>query len=285
MGFRIITHDRKAHMDELLASALLSIHLNENPIEIARIPSRDAAVMVEKGEYSDTDWFLDCGMKYSPDQRLFDHHQDRDLGSAALLVFEAFFPHLQESELAEYIRLISRVDTGGIRVLDDYDVVGESQSYWSFSQKLLLKSFESEPLKILELFRAGLEDRIRFERAKKEAELWLQTEHHTEIFQLQGINVLVYHTRPPRELASPIRAVDGKIVDENEIHAILSFDDESEENRVLFRTNRGHDLLDFTLSAPKETRFCHQGGFLLKFTPENQQEWQQIILASRLRQE
>ena len=284
MGFRIITHDRKAHMDELLASALLSIHLKEDPLEIVRIPSRDAAVMVEKGDYSENDWFLDCGMKFSPDQRLFDHHQERELGSAALLIFETFFPHLQESELADYIRLISRVDTGGIRVLDDYDVVSESQSYWSFSQKLVLKSFEADPLKILEIFRAGLEDRIRFERAKKEAELWLQTEHHTEIFQLDGINILVYNTRPPRELASPIRAVDGKIVDENEIHGILSFDDENEENRVLFRTNRGHDLLDFTLSAPKDVKFCHQGGFLMKFKPGDNREWQEIILDSRIKQ-
>ncbi len=268
-------------MDEVLASALLWIHKGEAPGEILRIPPRDAAVMVQEGKYSENDWFLDCGMAYDPEKHLFDHHHNSDLGSAARLVFEHFFPHLEQSELGEYINLVSRVDTGGLRVLDDYESVHETQQYWSFSQKLLLRQFEESPLSILEIYRSGLEDKILFEKAKQQAELWLQTEHHTDIVQVEGVNILVYNTPPPRELASPIRAVDGRIVDENDIHGILSFDEENTENRVLFRTNRGHDILDFTLSSPVKTQFCHQGGFLLKFRPSAEDEWKNIVKTSK----
>ena len=282
MAYTIITHDRKAHLDEVLASALLSIHLKEDPDKILRIPSQEAAVRVKNGMRSSRDWFLDCGLEFNIKEQLFDHHQENDLGCAALLVFETFFPHLQDSELGDYIRLVSRVDTGGLRVLDDYEMVRESQDYWSFSQKLLMRRFESDPKGIVSLFREGLEDKIRFEQAKKQADLWLQTEHHTEIREIEGINVLHYHAKPPEELASAIRAVDGKLVDEHDIDAIYSFDDKDLNNRVLFRTNRGHDNLDFCRSNPKETVFCHQGGFLLKFTPHQEDEWIRIIKESAL---
>ncbi len=277
MAYRIVTHDRKAHMDELLASALLSIHLGEEPAEILRIPSQEAAGMVGSGNYSEEDWFLDCGMVFHPEGRLFDHHQDSTLGSAALLVFESLFPLLQESELADYIRLVSRVDTGGLRVLDDYEAVSETQHYWSFSQKLLLKSFEKNPKMILTLFREGLEDKIRFERAKKRASEWLETEHHTEIRKIGGLTVLIYHAQPPAELASAIRAVDGKIVDENEVDAIYSHDERVPENRVFFRTNWGHDRVNFNLANPQNPVFCHQGGFLMKFIPRDENEWIKLM--------
>ncbi|OQY32986.1 MAG: hypothetical protein B6241_09515 [Spirochaetaceae bacterium 4572_59] len=282
MAYKIITHDRKAHIDEVLASALLSIHLGEEPTEIIRMSSQLASEKVKQSEPDPDVWFLDCGMVHDPERRLFDHHQDNQLGCAASLVFQEFFPHLQDSELADYIQLVSKVDTRGLRVLDDYDEVHESQSYWSFSQKLLMKSFETNPKAIVTLFREGLEDKIRFEQAKKKASLWLETEHHTEIQRVGEINVLLYHVQPPEELASAIRAVDGKIVDEHEIDAIYSFDDKEPENRVFFRTNGGHDRLDFTRSSPAHIAFCHQGGFLMKFIPENDQEWIKIIKASAL---
>ena len=48
MSYKIITHSGKAHMDELLASALLSLHLGETPVSIERIDSQDAARLVEE---------------------------------------------------------------------------------------------------------------------------------------------------------------------------------------------------------------------------------------------
>ena len=281
MAYRIITHDRKAHLDEVLASAFISIHLGEPPECIIRMPSQEAAAKVAAGDFTEEDWFIDCGMIFDPEKQLFDHHQDNKLGSAALLVFETFFPGMNDSEVAEYIRLVSRVDTGGLRVLDDYEIVNETQKYWSFSQKMLMKTFEEHPESITALFKAGLEDKIRFEKAKRKAERWLETAHHTEICRVEGVNILVYHARPPVELASAIRAVDGQLVDENEIHAILSYDEKVDENRVLFRTNWGHALLNFALSRPQTPVFCHQGGFLMKFIPATPQEWRHLIRESR----
>lgn len=281
MAYTIITHDRKAHLDEVLAAALLGIHLQEDPAEILRIPSREAAQRVAAGEIGPEEWFLDCGMAFDKEARLFDHHQEGSLGCAALLVFQSFFPHLEESELGDYIRLASRVDTEGLRSLDDYETVGESQFYWSFSQKLLLKQFEADPKPIVQLVRKGLEDKIRFEEAKREAARWAEEDGHCEILRVDDIKVLVYRACPPVELAPAVRAVDGSLIDRDEIHAVYSFDERAPENRVLFRTNWGHERLDFTQARPAKSLFCHQGGFLLKFRPAGEEEWIKLVRDSR----
>ena len=46
MSYNIITHDGKAHMDELLGSALLALHLGEVPENIERMNAQEAADLV-----------------------------------------------------------------------------------------------------------------------------------------------------------------------------------------------------------------------------------------------
>ena len=280
MGYRIITHDGKAHMDELTASAFLVLAQGEFPSEILRIDSRDAERMVREGDCGEDDWFLDCGMVFDPKRKMFDHHQDGELSSTVLMVFEHFFPELKDSRLHDDVALLSRVDTRGLRSLNDYETLDESMSYWSFSQKLLLKGFESKPVESLSLVCDALRDRIDFEEKRHEALIWLQGEGRIEVVELGGERVLNYLVPPPEGMASALRSADKEMVDELEIAAVCSMDVEDSAERSLFRTIYGQERLDFTLSSPNEILFCHPGGFLLKFRDEEGDEWKTLFLDS-----
>ena len=282
MPYKIITHDGKAHMDELLASALIALHLNEEPVQIDRIDSQEVAKMVSEGRFSDDTYFIDCGMVYDSKRKLYDHHQDKDCDSAALLIFNEFFPHLKDSDLHRYIELVSKVDTRGAMSLDDFDLISESREYLTFSQGILLRSFSDDPMPVLRIFIDGLGDKINFEQLKAEAALWLDIEGHVEMIRVDGLNVLKYLQKPPAELVSPLRSASGPVIDKNEIAAILSFDDKIPEAKTFYRTDYGHDLVDFSLSNPKQTIFKHHGGFLMKFIPSSDDEWIDIIKAAHL---
>lgn len=280
MAYTIITHDGKAHLDELLGTALLALHMGAEPREIIRMDAQKASKMVEEGNIPENSWFVDCGMRFEPDKKFFDHHQDRELDCAALLVFDHFFKHLQGTELHEYIQLVSKVDTKGAMSLDDFHLISESRDYFSFSHNILLRTFEDNPMMVLKLMLLGLEDKIAFEKAKQVAALWRQEPGHIEIVQVEGIKVLVYLEKPPSELVSPLRSEISRLVEEHGIAATLSFDDKVPGARTLYRTNFGHNLINLSNSKPDNTLFCHQGGFLLKFLPSEDQEWKRLVAES-----
>ena len=280
LPYKIITHDGKAHMDELLGSALFALHMGEEPESVERTDSRVAADMVRDGNIPADACFIDCGLVYDSAGNLFDHHQNGELDSAALLIFNEFFPHLKGTDLHKYLELVSKVDTRSPMALDDFDVVSESRDYLSFSQGILLKAFQDDPMPVLRIFIRGLEDRISFEKAKAEACLWLETEGHIDIVRVGALNVMRYLVKPPSGLVSPLRSAVGSIIDENNIAAILSFDDRIPEALTLYRTDTGHDLVDFSRCKPSETLFNHPGGFLLKFIPADDEEWFKLVKQS-----
>ncbi len=282
MSYKVITHNGKAHLDELLGCALLALHLGEEPDTIERIDSQEASRIVASGQIPDNTYFIDCGFVLDSGRNLFDHHQDRELDSAALLVFNEFFPQLRSTELYDYIKLVSKVDTKGPMSLDDFEVVSESKDYWSFSQKILLRTFEENPILVVRIFINGLEDKIQFEKAMEEGAQWLEETGNIEIVEIESKKILKYLKKPPTNLVSPIKSVLSKIIDVNEIAAILSFDDKLLDARVLYRTNIGHYEIDFSKSTPTNSIFNHQGGFLLKFVPSHNREWIDLVKESLL---
>ncbi len=181
MSYTIITHDGKAHMDELLGSALLALHIGKEPEKIERINSQDAANIVASGNISEDTYFIDCGLVLDSEKGLFDHHQDRDLDSAVLLLFDKYFSHMKDTELHDYIKLVSKVDTKGAMSLDDFHLVSESREYFSFGQGILLNTFENDPMLVLKIFIDGLNDKISFEIAKQKAAVWLKETGNIEI--------------------------------------------------------------------------------------------------------
>jgi len=280
MSYKIITHNGKAHMDELLGSALLALHLEEIPENIERMDSQEAADIVANGKLPDDTYFIDCGLVLDSEKGLFDHHQNRDLDSAVLLIFDKFFSHMKGTELHDYIKLVSKVDTKGAMSLDDFHLVSESRDYFSFGQGILLKTFENDPMLVLKIFIDGLDDKISFEKLKQKADTWLKEPGNIEIVEVDYIKVIKYIKKAPSELVSAIRSVISKIVDDNDITAILSFDDKQPDILTFFRTNFGHDSIDFSNSEPSETIFNHKGGFLMKFIPADNDEWKRLIKES-----
>jgi hypothetical protein len=277
MSYTIITHDGKAHMDELLASAILSIYKGENPKEILRLPSGEAAEKVVMEETAPHKYYLDCGLHFDRDRNLFDHHQDRELDSTALLILNTLFPGLEGTELHDYITLVSRIDNRGPKSLNDFDVIDESRFYFTMGQKLILKAFEEDPKSVVDLYARGIKDNMEFEKEKRAARLWLSQEENVTMERVDQLRVLHFNIRPPAELITPLRAVDDEIVDEHKIQVIYSFDDKDESARTLYRTYHGHEDLDFTRSKPDTLHFCHQSGFLMKFTPSSENEWRDIL--------
>lgn len=280
--FRIITHTGKAHLDELVGSALLTLVKERQPDEIIRQENRETEKWIEEDALDTGDWVLDCGLVFDPERQMFDHHQDGSLPSTALMIFDEYFPELKNSRLHDSLILLSRVDTGGIQALNDYGNLDESGSYCSFSQKLLLKGFELDPLDAVRMVSEALRDNIAFEHMRNKALLWLENREHTEVLEFEDVKVLSYRVQPPFELASALRSADKEMVDEQKIGAVFSFDEKNPAGRALFRTGHGLDSLDFSLCNPSKTIFCHPGGFLLKFEPSTEEEWKSLLKESIL---
>lgn len=282
LSYKVIIHDGKAHMDELLGLVFLSIHKNELPSSVERVHPEDAAIMVKENKISPDIYYIDCGMKLDPEKNLYDHHQSGDLDCSALLMFDLFFPDLKESKLHKYLSTVSKVDTTGPNSLEDFNIKSESIRYFGFSQKIILKEFEKDPINIVSIFKSGIKDMLDFEKKCVLAEIWIKKEEHTSIASISGLNVLKYTTPPPIELSSAVKSVDSDIIDNNDIDVIYSFDKSDTKVRTLFRTLKGDKRVNFNRAAVSELKFCHKSGFLLKFIPSNNEEWESIIKEASL---
>lgn len=280
MSYSVVTHDGKAHMDELIGIALLAYNKNELPTQIQRVDSNEASILVRNKEPNE--YFIDCGLIYDPLNGYFDHHQSAELDSAALLVFNHFNQELINTDFHEYIKLLSLIDTKGPIAVSDFKYNSESVKYFSFTQTLLLKQFENEPLLIVELFYKGIKEIIEFESDKKRASIWLSEKGNIRIEIVNGLNVLIYEKNPPVDLYRAIKSIDSSIIESNSIDAIYSYDKEDPSKRVLYRTLIGHNKINFSKSNCTNILFCHVGGFLLKFIPIDSHEWQKIILESKI---
>jgi hypothetical protein len=277
MSYKIITHNGKAHIDEILGCALLALHLNEDPEMVERINSQNVGQMVADGSIPQNTYVIDTGLVLDSKKKLFDHHQDGKLPSSALLIFNEFFSHLEGTELHDYVKLVSRVDTQNITSLNDYSPVSETNDYWSFMHEMLVRTFEDNPMIVLTIMIGGIKDKIEFEQAKRQASIWRQEPGNIEITSIGSLNILVYLKQPPSELKSALKAETEHLIEEKGISITFSIDDKNPEIRNLYRTQIGHHLVDFTRCHPANTLFIHPGGFFLKFIPAEDTEWVKIV--------
>ena len=282
MPYTIITHSGKAHIDEVLATAALAVHRGEYPAEIRRMSSNDAAEMVAAGNVPANCWVIDCGLKYNPERRLFDHHQDKELPSAALMLFTHLFPELEGTDLHAYFELVSRVDTRGARSLDDSEVIGESRDYWSFTQQLLVRIFEKDPAAVLDIVARGLSEKINLEEVKKTAAEWVGFPGRLVSEDIGGMTALAYMEQPPIEVFDGLQGIDRNIIKEHGAAVVYGYDKKDSSIRTLYRTDIGHDILDFTRTEAKYGVFNHQGGFLMRFRPADKDEWRRIVAESAI---
>jgi uncharacterized UPF0160 family protein len=102
----VITHDTAFHADEIIAVALL----REAGYQFEIIRTRDPKVLAEA--VSDKNILvLDVGGVYDPEMLNFDHHQNKDLLSAAGLVYGYFKNQICPIDAQPYFeRFISSID-------------------------------------------------------------------------------------------------------------------------------------------------------------------------------
>ena len=281
MPYSVVTHRGKAHIDEIMAIAVLAVFKGENPSAVNRLSAEELKPLLESDDEPPPDiWVVDCGLIHDPERRLFDHHQDAELPSAALLMLGFCFPELLDTDLGKSFALISRVDTQGLRSLADIGEASESRDYWSFIARILVKTFEEKPLTVIEVAAAGLAEKITFEETKKAAREWIAVEGRIVDVKVAGISVLEYRCAPPEELVTGLKAVDGELIKAHGAAAVYGFDKSDPAIRTLYRTDIGHNLLDFTRAEFTRPIFCHQGGFLARFKPSDEAEWKRIVVCS-----
>ncbi|MDT8299402.1 MAG: MYG1 family protein, partial [Spirochaetaceae bacterium] len=223
MPYNVITHSGKAHIDEILAIAVLAVHQGEQPEKIRRLPSDDVAEMVRAGDMTADTWVVDCGLMLDSNRRLFDHHQDGGLPSSALLMFRHLFPELEGSDLSDYFELVSKVDTGGLRSLEDIDSVGESRDYWSFPQQVLVRVFEKDPAGVVNLVSVGLADKIAFEEEKTAAAEWVAVPGRLVDVEIGGLTALEYTEHPPESLVNGLKGIDREVIREHQAAVIYGY--------------------------------------------------------------
>jgi len=178
----VVTHSGSFDPDDVLAVAVVTLHLGQNNYEVIR--SRDTDVI------DNADWVVDVGGKYDPDKKRFDHHQNgvpkRENGipySAFGLVWKEIGVELCESEsVANKIeeRLVYPIDaadnnvpvcctcSSDIQSYEFFDVINTFKPAWgseedfytgfmravSFARKLLRRQIahakgEEEMLKLI----------------------------------------------------------------------------------------------------------------------------------------
>jgi Uncharacterised protein family (UPF0160) len=280
MTYRIYIHDGRAHMDELLACALYIVGREEAPEEVARISVNEAQKRLRESVLDEKvdSVFIDCGEHYDVSRKLFDHHQDVSLPSAAKLIFDEFFGELKDSELGAWVDWVSKIDTRGPQVINSLGIDKDIFTCINSGQKILLLAFEHAPFETLNVFVQGLKDKIGFERQIKEASVWLEA--NSKLVELGKFKLLEILAKPPANLVRAVHFAEGAVVDETGVIAVYGFSMDTENARTFFRTHEGDHHLDFTKATPAETIFCHNNGFLLKFKPANPTEWLGLIKQS-----
>lgn len=281
--YTVITHNGKAHIDEVMGIALLVNKMGCLPHEIIRIHPDEAVEWIKRGQIGSTTYYIDCGYIFDPEKNIFDHHHEKDLESSAYLIFNHFYKELSNSKLSDYISILSKVDTQGPKSLDDFSKDSETLLYFSFIHKLLVRQFETRPMEVIEIISNGITDIINFEVDREIAKKWLEKPENIKISTIGNLNVLEYLNDPPEHLSKAVKSADGELIDRELIDIIYSFDREDKSIRTLFRTLVGHDKVDFNRATVSHIKFSHKGGFLLKFIPASSDEWIKIIDQSEIR--
>jgi len=268
----IWTHNGSAHADEMLAISFLK----------AAKPGEYEIIRSDKAPDS-FDIAIDVGGKYDG-VSFFDHHQDDPKVNgkcSATLVAETFLPEIFEDRWwADFLKSLDIIDNRGL-----FTAPVDRNTWLVASQPVfaLVKLFETEPDAVTDLLAAAVKSVIENVRLIRETKKFL--EEHTEVETVDGINILVMLENPPEVLAPLVGIAQKDLVETHDIDVVYGYDVRSygSGNRLLFRTERGTDKLDFSRFAGKENViFAHKAGFLLIFRPTSEGDYIDYINGARL---
>jgi len=98
--------------------------------------------------------------------------------------------------------------------------------------------------------------------------------------EVMGLAVLNYKERPPIKLFDGLHEIYRDIIEQDSASVVYGHDRNDPSARTLYRTDFGHDVLDFSRANPRNVLFNHQSGFLVKFIPTDANEWKRILASS-----
>lgn len=274
---RIYTHGGVAHSDEMLACALLSIAKGTS--EVIRVKDNDQIPPdLEENEY-----IVDTGGKYDK-EKYFDHHQDEEAVNgkcAATLVAETFFPEmLDHKKLGPFLKRIELQDNGGAKNIEsEFGFDMRDLSPFMFLESGLKKEFEQNPTAITKLIASIVQNILDFDKEVEAAVKWLNTT--TRIETINGIKILVNEINPyGANLPFGQDALNAakKSINFEKVNIDYTFcERDNGKSQILYRCDNAYNLVDFNQSTASNTLFCHKNGFLLRFIPEDENEWKHLI--------
>lgn len=276
---RIFTHGNKAHVDDMLACAILVAVNPYDSLEIVRVNNDRDLPTLPPG---DCDFIVDVGGRYDAEQRCFDHHQNDEAVKgecAATLIARHYCPCLLEDSVwGPFLRRVALQDNIGMWAV-------ESEKGGSRIADLLVMEwgivswFEKDPCSAATAVAAMIRDRLYYLKEVEEASSWVS--RNAAVVSVGKVKALVLHHDPREDGVNPaaVNTATGVILDREGIHASVSFDPRSGigEVRSVFRTRNGEGMLDFTFSSPSSPVFCHKAGFLLNFIPKDEREWEKVL--------
>lgn len=141
---KVVTHNGIFHADEVFAIATLEIFMKQQA-EVIR--TRDNAIIAESQNNSDI-FVLDLGLKFEPDSRNFDHHQDGSMQATNLLILnylrvEGLVEEQLAQELYPLFEGISNFDTNAQNILQAWDGFNSQAQYRMLSQ--VISGFNRNP--------------------------------------------------------------------------------------------------------------------------------------------
>lgn len=293
----VFVHDGPAHADEMWGCA--SLHLVQPIGEIRRMSS--SAVAEFRRAHDDPAgvyWFIDVGLEYNPNKRLFDHHQffgEEQNRSALELVVRAM-PALSwfYDNCADFAALVKRVsiqDTKGLAVVKEamaMNPVTADQNVFRgiyMAERALVALFEKDPMTVVRLL-SGYLDNLRqmasaailIQARLQERDWVIQVKAEGDSMIYGVLNATCVDTcYPTRAVNSAINTYMKVRVDKAKaagedvvpIHITVTRgpdDSQNPNSLTLFRCpNRtSGKMIDFTRCAhDRRVKFAHSGGFLL----------------------
>ena len=268
---KIFTRGLKAHLDDMLAAALLIAAKPE--LEFTEI-IRDEERLNEARE---NDFVIGCGGE-SDGTRKFDPAKIKSKGRskkecALGLVAKAFAPELlDDKKFVHLMKYVMAQETSGIPA--DKKQFGASQLEYAYGLKVSL--FEKMPLTVAEELANDFREKLAEEEEVKAAGNWLKENAHIE-WQRFIIKVMVCDESPFNKgfSKSACKEAIKRYVKANKICVLYGWKSDGSDMRTLCGSQLGKRCFDFTKAVPDDAVLCHKGGVIFK--PKNALEYRQLI--------
>jgi hypothetical protein len=276
---RIWTHKGRAHLDDLIACALLILRwamdrqtnikdVNLNDIEINRVSPDSLPKDLNPGEF-----IVDTGLEFNGVNK-FDHHQlDHDV-CAAHLVAEKFFPALlRDYQWSSVIKAMDTIDCQGLAF---YEAKHGTKVHSTLAHAWLFTDiFREDPVAAAMMYARGLEIKIRYlEVGIPVAEEWVRTNHKLLRIKVRE-NLTVHVLEFPRD--PRLDGVDETAFTNSErkfckdwgARVIYGWDSQSEPGtvRALYRAANRDKLFKFDQCDPENLKFVSEYKITLEHTP------------------